>query len=45
MTGVRLTALDEQADIAPEMHIWVQSVAPWETLPGDGLPRHEQAAP
>jgi hypothetical protein len=42
---VRLTALDEQAGITPEMHIWVRSVAPWETLPDDGLPRHDQGAP
>jgi hypothetical protein len=45
MTGVRLTALDEQDGIAPEMHIWVRSVAPWETLPDDGLERYEQGAP
>jgi hypothetical protein len=45
MTGVRLTALDEQGGITPEMHIWVRSVAPWETLPDDGLPRHDQGAP
>ena len=45
MTGVRLTALDDQGDLTPEMHIWVRSVAPWETLPEDGLPRYEQGAP
>jgi hypothetical protein len=45
MTGVRLTALDEQDGIAPEMHIWVRSVAPWETLPDDGLPRYDESAP
>jgi hypothetical protein len=44
MTGVRVTAL-ESFDGQPEMHIWVRSVAPWETLPDDGLPRHEQNAP
>jgi hypothetical protein len=43
MTGIRLSALDEQADLTPEMHIWVRSVAPWETLPDDGLPRYDQA--
>jgi hypothetical protein len=45
MTGVRLTALDEQDDFTPQMHIWVRSVASWETLPDDGLPRYEEAAP
>ena len=43
-TGVRLTALDE-FDGKPEMHIYVRSVAPWETLPDDGLPRHDEGAP
>jgi hypothetical protein len=45
MTGVRLTTLDEPFDGQPEMHIWVRSVAPWETLPDDGLPRYEEGAP
>ena len=43
MTGVRLTALDEPYEGPAQMHTWVRSVAPWETLPDDGLPRHEQA--
>lgn len=45
LTGVRLTALEDQAGIEPQMHTWVRSVAPWETLPDDGLPRYEQGAP
>ena len=45
MTGVRLSALDEQGDLTPEMHIWVRSVASWETLPDDGLPRYAEGAP
>jgi hypothetical protein len=44
-TGVRLTALDEQDRIVPDMHIWVRSVAPWETLPDDGLVRYDEGAP
>jgi hypothetical protein len=24
------------------MHIYVRSVAPWETLPDDGLPRYDE---
>ncbi len=43
VTGVRLTALDEPYDGKPDMHIYVRSVAPWETLPDDGLPRHDEA--
>jgi hypothetical protein len=45
MSGVRLTALDEPYDGPAEMHTWVRSVAAWETLPDDGLPRHEQSPP
>jgi hypothetical protein len=41
-TGVRLTTLDDQETLTPEMHIWARSVAPWETLPDDGLPRHDE---
>jgi len=41
VTGVRLPALDEPYKDKPDMHIYVRSVAPWETLPDDGLPRHE----
>lgn len=44
-TGVRLAALEEPYDAKPDMHIFVRSVAPWETLPDDGLPRHDEAAP
>jgi hypothetical protein len=42
VTGVRLPTLDEPFEGKPDMHIWVRSVAAWETLPDDGLPRHEQ---
>ena len=44
-TGVRLTALDEPYERQAEMHIYVRSVAPWETLPDDGLPRYDEGAP
>lgn len=44
-TGVRLSALDEPYPETPEMHIWVQSVATWETLPDDGAERYPQGAP
>ena len=39
--SVRLSALDEPFDQRPEAHNFVRSVAPWETLPDDGLPRHD----
>jgi hypothetical protein len=44
VTGVRLPALVEQYEGKADMHIWVRSVAPWERVPDDGLPRHEQGA-
>ena len=39
--SVRLSALDDPFDRKPERHIFVRSVAPWETLPDDGAPRYE----
>jgi hypothetical protein len=43
-TSVRLSALDEPLEGRPHRHIYVRSVAPWETLPDDGLPRFETTA-
>ena len=39
--SVRLSAIDEGLEQKPEAHNYVRSVAPWETLPDDGLPRYE----
>jgi hypothetical protein len=44
-TSVRLSALTEPFEGRIEHHIYVRSVAPWETLPDDGAERHEAAAP
>ena len=41
VAAVRLASLDERVDQAPQAHIFVGSVAPWEVLPEDGLPRYE----
>jgi hypothetical protein len=38
--SVRLPAIDTPFDERPQAHTFVRSVAPWETLPDDGLPRH-----
>jgi hypothetical protein len=43
--SVRLGALDADPGIAPQYHSFVRSKAAWETLPDDGLPRHDGAAP
>jgi hypothetical protein len=41
VTSVRLTAIDTGLEQKPETHIFVRSVAAWETLPDDGLPRYD----
>jgi hypothetical protein len=43
-TSVRLSTIDSGLEQAPDKHIFVRSVAAWETLPDDGLPRHEAQA-
>jgi hypothetical protein len=39
--SVRLSALDDPGGFVPGSHIFVRSVAPWETLSDDGLPRFD----
>ena len=39
--SVRASALDDEFDARPSAHIFVRSVAAWETLPDDGLDRFE----
>jgi len=39
--SVRLSAIEPPYPEKPTMHIYVRSVAPWETLPDDGAERHE----
>jgi len=41
LTSVRLSAIDTPFEGRPRGHIYVRSVAPWETLPEDGLERFE----
>jgi hypothetical protein len=43
--SVRLSAIDTPFDRKIEAHGFVDSVAPWEDLPDDGLPRHEGRIP
>jgi hypothetical protein len=40
--SVRATTFDDPFDARPSAHLYVRSVAPWETLPDDGLERFEQ---
>ena len=39
--SVRITAIDEGLEQKPDAHTYVRSVADWETLPDDGLPRYD----
>ena len=39
--SVRAPAIDDPFDARPGVHIFVRSVAPWETLPDDGAERFE----
>jgi ADP-ribosyl-[dinitrogen reductase] hydrolase len=41
IASVRATAIDDAFDARPSVHIFVRSVAGWETLPDDGLERFE----
>jgi hypothetical protein len=41
-SAVRLTTLDAGLEQEPRAHIFVRSVASWETLPEDGLPRFDE---
>ena len=43
--SVRLSTIDSDFDQTPQLHIYVRSVADWEALPDDGLPRFEARAP
>ena len=38
-SSVRLSAIDDPLESRPKKHIYVRSVASWETLPDDGLER------
>jgi hypothetical protein len=40
-SSVRLSAIDSPFDRKPEAHIFVRSVAAWETLPDDGVERFD----
>ena len=41
--SVRLGALDDDPGIRPQYHSFVDSRAPWDVVPDDGLPRYGEA--
>ena len=42
--GVRLGAFDTDPGVRPSLHQFVASVAPWEPIPDDGLPRFAESS-
>jgi hypothetical protein len=43
--SIRLGAFDEDPGVRPSHRQYVDSAAPWEPLPDDGLPRYPRARP
>jgi hypothetical protein len=43
--SIRLGALDDDPEIRPSAHVFVDSAAPWLAPPHDGLPRHPGRLP
>ncbi len=43
--GVRLGTLDRDPGIRPQWRQYVAYAAPWEEIPRDGLPRHDERSP
>jgi hypothetical protein len=41
IASVRAPAIDDPLDARPSVHVFVRSVAEWETLPDDGLERSD----
>ena len=44
-SSVRLATLEEPPERGPDAHLYVRSLAPWETLPDDGAERFETGRP
>jgi hypothetical protein len=40
--SIRMGAFDDDPGIRPQAHVFVDSRAPWDVLPADGLPRHSE---
>ena len=45
MASIRLGAFDDDPQVRPMRHAYVDSRAPWDELPDDGLPRYPDAPP
>ena len=40
--SIRLGSFDDDPGVRPQAHVFVESRAPWDVLPDDGLPRHPE---
>jgi hypothetical protein len=40
--SIRLGSFDDDPGVRPQAHVFVESRAPWDVLPHDGLPRHPE---
>jgi hypothetical protein len=40
--SIRMGSFDDDPQIRPQAHVFVDSRAPWDVIPDDGLPRHPQ---
>ena len=45
IAGVRLGAIDGDPGVRPSARQFVAYAAPWEPIPDDGLPRHDERMP
>ena|SRR3712207_5353927 len=43
--GFRMGSFDEDPGVRPEMRQFLESAAPWEPIPDDGLPRYASRRP
>jgi hypothetical protein len=43
--SIRIGVLDGDPEIRPQFHTYVDSRAPWDELPDDGLPRYSEGSP
>jgi hypothetical protein len=42
-TGIRMGTFDEDPGVRPSVRQFVRYAAPWEPIPDDGLPRHDES--
>ena len=43
--GIRMGTFDSDPEVRPSVRAFVAYAAPWEAIPDDGLPRHQERRP